>query len=200
MGNMLEGGTHNVFVLIVLKSIREKKYRQSTKIVHQFAPLDFPNFVNKFLEGDKQKEKIAHSNFLLESSSSSKPKLRSGFIMLNVDISTSIGLFIKDNANLLRFVIAQQAGHIIGLDHSADKSSIMNDTQSFANGLGFDDYYGARYLYPAQASLDDFTDCAVLISRFNKKSLFSIFLIYLMPFFLIFLSGTRRLSFFHRGY
>ena len=106
--------------------IIEKKYRQSAKIVHQFAPLDFPNFVNKFLDHWSP-------NLSIFIDSEIWPNLISKIKKKNIPLILVNGRITKKSFNRWNFVkgFAQKIFQKFDLCLASN-----NETQKYLNVLG----------------------------------------------------------------
>ena len=71
----------------------------------------------------------------------------------------------------------------------------MNYKQPVGDGLGIDDYYAARYLYPSEESVDDLIGCGSVGAQANKGSNRLIELLFLLLPLTLVLFGEFRYSF-----
>lgn len=167
-----------------------KKYEDFSK---NFSFVERPiiqcrlDFVEKFAEENTEALIVGYGGFLATGVTGGRSYIKKGYIMLNIDPTSKAGDYIKNNPDFLFFTVAHEAGHVIGLGHSRDKDSIMNYAQSVDDGLGFDDYFGARYLYPSKAGIDDLTECASLAVPMTRKNSLPLYLFFLSPLFFLLL-------------
>ena len=142
------------------------------------------DFVNLYLNGDTEARTVGMGGYKSYGYVGQLLNVRKGFIMLNADPSSVVGSsYMQNNISKIAFVITHEAGHVIGLAHSADENSCMNYAQDTEDGLGFDDYFAIRYLYPSKATSDDLIGCGSL--GFSKSGInYVLFLLLILPLML----------------